>query len=121
MKLLTGLLYFILLCVAALSAGFIVKRCWPYFTNRISEHKSDNRMEIARRSMRNIRSVVKPQRRFDNVEFFVWPMDGISLVFQGFVTNAQDLVDLKGIVDQTRGSTGVRWSISATNTIPTKR
>src|SRR6185436_20087165 len=89
--------------VLAIGVGVVAFRTWPFLRDSLNQKLLHKRMDVAERTAKELAAVINDDLRFNGVKFYAWPMDGVVLKFEGFVTNANDLTDLKALVEERRG------------------
>ena len=103
---------FLMLLGAGLTVIFGYFWTLPYIRDKRLEFTINARMDKAEARAREIRKLLDRQPQFHEIELYVWPKDGVILVFTGVVSNAEDLLRLKGLVQSVSADTSVRWSVT---------
>ena len=98
--------------IIAVTSGVFCFRSTPYFRGKWHEMNLGRRMDVAEKKVRELQGLVHSDRRFDEVQFYAWPMDGVMIVFTGAVSNSQDLRVLKTIIQSNASRMSIKWNIT---------
>jgi hypothetical protein len=101
-----------LLVLLAIAVGIVALGNWRYVRGSVNDIVMLRRFHTAQRRADDLAKAIKPEHKYKRINFFVWPKDGILILFEGSVATSNDLFELKSLVEQRRGKTPVRWKVN---------
>jgi hypothetical protein len=104
--------------VAGLIACGMLLLSWPYVGDRFRDRAVRLKFDAAKQEAERLGAQLRGDDRFSHLKFYVWPREGVLLVFEGAVPRSNDLVELKRLVDVEKVHTPVRWKVIVSTNAP---